>query len=377
MIPKISLIPLRQLAGGDWLSLQVYQFQGTQPGPKVYLQSNLHGAEISGNAVISQLIEFLVGLEASQLRGEIWLVPVCNPVSVATRTHHFATGRYHLADGKDWNRIFWDYEKDAEEIKAFALSQLSLAPETIIQNYRALIRQGLAKQFEKLQAAAGVPYPEFYRVQLQALSWDADYVLDLHSSSNQALDYLYCFHGREESAKAFLLNWGVFMGPGDYDGDAFDEAFFKPWLALERNLAELGKVIQFDIESWTLELGPGMQMNPESVAKGIRGIKNYLAWKKVLQIEGFPLPETASHQIALTPKNQIQRYYAPAGGMIQERVQLGSFVKSGERLYQILSFNKMGELPRVIEVCATQDGIVFDIGTNASVNQWDYVLGTL
>jgi hypothetical protein len=65
----------------------------------------------------------------------------------------------------------------------------------------------------------------------------------------------------------------------EYDGDAFDEAFMKPWLALEKKLAQLGKTIQFD------------------------------------------------------------------GGMIQSRVQLGSVVKAGQRLYQLLIFNKDGEFP--------------------------------
>ncbi|BDA73206.1 hypothetical protein RIVM261_014520 [Rivularia sp. IAM M-261] len=46
------------MAFGDVLSLQVYKFIGAQSGKKVYIQSNLYGAEISGNAVIHQLIEF-------------------------------------------------------------------------------------------------------------------------------------------------------------------------------------------------------------------------------------------------------------------------------------------------------------------------------
>jgi len=31
---------------------------GAKPGKKVYLQANLHGAEIAGNAVVYQLISF-------------------------------------------------------------------------------------------------------------------------------------------------------------------------------------------------------------------------------------------------------------------------------------------------------------------------------
>lgn len=82
MIPTISTIPLLQLASGDRLGLQVYRFQGADPGKKAYIQSNLHGAEISGNEVIHHLIGFLSHLDPSQLVGEIWLVPVCNPLGV-------------------------------------------------------------------------------------------------------------------------------------------------------------------------------------------------------------------------------------------------------------------------------------------------------
>jgi predicted deacylase len=114
MIPTLSTIPLLQLASGDRLALQVYRFRGAKPGKKAYLQSNLHGAEISGNEVIHRAIGFLRELDASQLAGEIWLVPVCNPLGVNQRSHHFSSGRYNIYDGKDWNRIFWDYEKTGE-----------------------------------------------------------------------------------------------------------------------------------------------------------------------------------------------------------------------------------------------------------------------
>ncbi|NEP60254.1 MAG: hypothetical protein F6K31_25175 [Symploca sp. SIO2G7] len=165
----------------------------------------------------------------------------------------------------------------------------------------------------------------------------------------------------------------------EYDGDAFDEAFLKPWLALEKQLAELGKTIKFDVESWTLELGSGMIMNPESVAKGIRGIKNYLAEKGMLKIVGLPVAETASHQTNSVDKSQLRSYFAPVGGMIQSKVELGSQVKEGERLYQLLSFNKNQELPTLIDICAETTGVVFTVSTNHAVNEGEYVLscGTL
>jgi hypothetical protein len=375
MIPTISTIPIQQLASGDHLDIQVYKFISAKPGKKAYLQSNLHGAEIVGNAVIHQLLEFLMTLDDSQLAGEIWLVPVCNPLSTNQRTHFFSTGRFNVHDGKDWNRIFWDYEKECENLEAFAKSQVDFEPDVIRQNYLEKIQFGFRKQLEKIQAPSGLPFSEFYRYQLQSLCLDANYLIDIHSSSNQAIDYLYCFDSREESAKAFLLDYGILMN--EYDGDAFDEAFMKPWLALEKNLAKLGKKIHFDIESWTLELGSGMQMNPESVKKGVLGIKNYLAKKGILEIPNLPVESTDSHSIKLTIKSQIKKYYAAAGGMIQSRVSLGSSIKAGQLLYQLISFNKKGELPLLIDVCAEAEGLVFDVSTNYGVNQGEYVLSVM
>lgn len=159
----------------------------------------------------------------------------------------------------------------------------------------------------------------------------------------------------------------------DYDGDAFDEAFLKPWLALEKSLAKLGRSLQFDIESWTLELGSGRQMQPESVAKGVRGIKNYLAAKGMLDIPGFPLPETTSHHMEFHSKTQIQRYYAPAGGVVKNLVELGTVVKPGQVLYEMLSFGE-GQLPQAIGSQAQDPGLVFDVTTNHSVNQGEYLV---
>ena len=375
MIPTISTIPIQQLASGDRLYIQVYKFIGVKPGKKAYLQSNLHGAEIVGNAVIHQLIEFLIALDDSQLAGEIWLVPVCNPLSTNQRTHAFSTGRFNVHDGKDWNRIFWDYEKKCDDLEYFAKSQVDFEPEVIRKNYLEKIQLAFKKQLEKIQSPSGLPFSERYRYQLQSLCLDANYLIDIHSSSNQAIDYLYCFDSREESAKAFLLDYGILMN--EYDGDAFDEAFMKPWLALEKKLAALGNKIKFDIESWTLELGSGMQMNPKSVKNGVLGIKNYLAQKGVLELPNLPPEGTDSHPIKLTKKNQIKKYYTPTGGMIQTRVSLGSSIKAGQLLYQLIHFNKKEELPLLIDVCAEAEGLVFDVSTNYGVNEGEYVLSVM
>ncbi|MEH2321997.1 MAG: succinylglutamate desuccinylase/aspartoacylase family protein [Nostoc sp.] len=373
MLPIIETIVLRQMASGDRLSLQVYKFIGAQPGKKVYIQSNLHGAEISGNAVIHQLMESLLTIDDTNLTGQIWLVPVCNPMGTNQRSHHFSPGRYCIYEAKDWNRIFWDYEKEADDLVAFTKSQLHIDPKVIRQNYLTIIKQQFAKILEKINSPSAVPYTELFSYKLQNLSLDADYLIDLHSSTNHALDYVYYFRNREDSAKYFLLDFGILLDK--YDGDAFDEAFIKPWLALEACFKESGREIKFDVEAWTLELGSGMQMNPDSVAKGVKGVKNYLAQKGVLQIPESD--ETKTPKMAFASSSNRKKYYAIAGGMIQSRIELGSTVKAGQKLYQILSFNKEGKLPNVIDVYAQQDGLVYDVATNQAVNEGEFVLGVI
>ncbi|WP_019505986.1 succinylglutamate desuccinylase/aspartoacylase family protein [Pleurocapsa sp. PCC 7319] len=371
MIPSISSIDLFKLASGDVLSLQLYKFRGKQPGKKAYIQANLHGAEIVGNAVIQQLIEFLTTLDDSQLQGEIWLVPVCNPLGVNQRSHFFSTGRFNSYDGKNWNRIFWDYEKEAKDLTEFAQTQIDHDPKTIRSNYLAKIKQAWQEELDAINRPSSVPLSRQYRYQLQSLCLDANYVIDIHSSSNQGIDFTFCFKERIISAKYLLLEYGILMN--EYDGDAFDEAFLKPWLALEKELASLGKEIKFDIESWTLELGTGMVMNPTSVARGFAGIKNYLAYKKILSIPE-PIATTA---ITLVPRDKIKSYYAPTGGMIQSRLPLKTKVNVGTQIYQLLSFNKQGQIPEIINICAENNGIVFDISANQCVNQGEYVMDIL
>jgi uncharacterized protein len=375
MLPHISTIELQKLASGDIFSLQVYRFVGRNKGKKAYIQANLHGAEIVGNAVIYQLINWLSDLDDRSLTGEIWLVPVCNPLGINQRSHFFATGRYNHYDGKDWNRIFWDYEKDGEDLSSFARSTCSLPVAKIREKYLNNIHAAWQKQAQKLKQSSGVPFWQQYRYHLQSLCLDANYTIDIHSSSNQSIDYLYCFQGCEDSAKYFLLDRAILMN--EYDGDAFDEAFLKPWLALEKELQKINQEISFDLESWTLELGSGMQINPKSVSKGVAGIKNYLAHHTMINYSSLPSLGKETKKILLTPKSQLKNYYSPTGGMIHQRVALNTQVKAGDFLYQILSFNKQEKIPELVDIFAENDGLIFDVSINQAVNQGEYVLGMM
>lgn len=384
MQPLIDTIPLTSLASGDRLSLQVYKFIGSQPGKKVYIQSNLHGCELAGNAVIYHLLEDLQGLDAGDLQGEIWIVPMCNPMGVNQRSQQFASGRYNPYDGKDWNRIFWDYEKHAQtqgiDLAAFAQQHLQSEVDTIQRDYRQQILAAFQAEGEKLQRPQGAEFNQKYRHALQSLCLDADYVIDLHSSTNEGMVYTYYFRGREASTRLFQLPAAILLD--SYDGDAFDESFMKPWLALELAFEALGRSLRFEIEAYTFELATGMKLDPAAVFLGLRGVKHYLIKKGVVTQELFgemgalepvqPVPE-----MQFVTHEETTRYYAPQGGMVQVGVAIADTVKKGQVLYRLLCFDKQGELPIQREIKAHRDGVVFDIATNRAVNEGEYVLGLL
>lgn len=369
MNPICELINVQTLASGDILQLKTYKFESKKSKKKAYIQANLHGAEIVGNAVIYELLQFFSQLNSDDINGEILLVPMCNPIGINQRNLFFSTGRFSPYDGNNWNRIFWDYSHENVNINNFITDNLNLSKEQIQQNFSEKILTKFADKLKSVNKNRGISFSEHYRNILHSLSLDANYIIDIHSSSVKAIDYLYCFDYRQKSANYFLFDYAILMNK--YDGNAFDEAFLNPWLILEKKFSQAGRNITFDVESWTLELGAGMKVNEESVNQGVKGIINYLAAKNILNLDVI-IP-TKNTQFVL--KNNIKSYYAPQGGIIRKRLSEGTKVTEGDILYQLLSFPKGGEMPIIIEIESADTGIIYDVSTNDTVNQGEYILG--
>ena len=57
---EMEIIPTQTLVSGGTLTVPVHTIIGKNSSPSVYLQTNIHGPEILGSAVLVQLIEHLV-----------------------------------------------------------------------------------------------------------------------------------------------------------------------------------------------------------------------------------------------------------------------------------------------------------------------------
>ena len=84
---KKHVMHVGEMASGAKLTVPVYSFENPQTcshscieknAPNVYIQANMHGAEVQGNAVIFQLLELLKNCD---IQSNITLVPYANPVA--------------------------------------------------------------------------------------------------------------------------------------------------------------------------------------------------------------------------------------------------------------------------------------------------------
>ena len=96
-----SYIAVAQNASGRNLNVPIYRISDGLPGPKVYIQSSIHGAEVQGNVVIYHLLQ---ALKNTKIAGEIVLVPNCNPVGTNIKAGEYTLGRFDPVNGTNWNR---------------------------------------------------------------------------------------------------------------------------------------------------------------------------------------------------------------------------------------------------------------------------------
>jgi uncharacterized protein len=177
---QIKSHPIQTLVSGDMLHITSYSFDGS-PGPRVYLQANLHGPEILGSMILLKLIDHLKTLDT--ICGSITIVPQANPIATMAQVYGQQVGRWNQQTGNNWNRIF--------KIDSKALN---------------------TKSIEGKLAST-----------LMSLASNHDHVLDIHTSGKESVTHLYT---TKESVSSFVsLNPGVsILYSNKHYFNAFDES---------------------------------------------------------------------------------------------------------------------------------------------------------
>ncbi len=206
--------------------LSILRFGASASGPKAAIHAALHADEVPALLVAQCLRERLSELESrGQLRGEVRLVPVANPIGLGQRLLGRHEGRFDLRDGVNFNR---GYRALAESLPETLAAGLGADAEANV----TLVRQALR------EAALAVPaqtLTEHLKRRLLVNAIDCDIVLDLHCD-NEAVVHVYALDVHEPLAAELGARLGaqaVLLAMDSGDGP-FDEACSRPWTLLQQ-----------------------------------------------------------------------------------------------------------------------------------------------
>lgn len=332
-----SYLMVAKNASGRNMNVPVYRFKGSQDGPKVYIQSSIHGAEVQGNVVIYHLLQLLQKLP---ICGEVVLVPNCNPVGTNIKAGEYTLGRFDPVNGTNWNR---GYYFEADLIRHFAdMLDLTTPVSEIKQRFRALIKQRLE---DNLTQPWGMGLAQQLNLKLQQLAFDADYVMDIHNGPVSSR-HIYVPDYARASASLFSIPHVILM-PNTFAG-ALDEATFCQWWTLSELLAQKGRQVDFGVEAFTLEMGSQEVISFDEGAIDAASILAFLQAKGCLQ---QPSPEYAPAQITRLAVKlaDYKTLYTQQGGIVEYLAKPGQQIKQGQPLARVLNVDELDN-PRATEL---------------------------
>ena len=334
-----SIMHVGEMASGAKLTVPVYSFKSElNNAPSVYMQANMHGAEVQGNAVIFQLLELLKNCD---IQANITLVPYANPVACNHKNGEYTLGRFDPITGVNWNRM---YHFDESVIAPFAQKYFDANEQDISAAFKQLLLNEIEEKLD--DHTWGLTTGQRIAYQLQRLAHQADLVLDLHTGPISS-KHLYCPEYAQESASYFDIEHTILI-PNGFDG-AMDEATFCPWWSLQQAFDDLGRNFvmgkgPFAKESFTVELGSQEQIDLDVAKEDAASILAYLQHKGVITCTG-------NEQQEYLPKEMI-RYacylkdykalYSPMGGMVDYLAEFGKPLPAGEPLARILRMDNYG-----------------------------------
>ena len=354
MKPTRTTLKIGELATGQDLELPIFQFKPESiTGPSVYIQANVHGAEVQGNAVIYQLMSLL---ENSELLGRITLVPLANPLGINQKSGEFTLGRFDPITGVNWNREYLDHKVD---LATWYKQHAHLDDEALISHYRALL---IERCHSRLVSDWGVTTGHRQAVSLQRLGHDADIVLDLHTGP-KSCKHLYCPEYDAAAAKLFSIPYTLLI-PNDFGG-AMDESIFCPWWQLSEHLKAQGREFVVPVSAFTLELGSQERIDLEDALVDALGIMAYLSHRGVIGERVAP----AKMQRFGCYLKDYKKYHAPIGGMVEYLAQVGQPLEAGQPLANILRLDHYGSDQVLTPLTLTLDCVPILHFASASVYQ--------
>jgi len=344
LAPGVRVESYRLPSSGDrsFPPIDIIRFGEKGTGPKAYFQTGLHADELPGMLVLTKLkAELLRYAAEGKLKGEIVLVPVCNPIGLSQTEGGYLMGRVERGTDRNFNRGYPDLARLIQEKVSSKLG------DDEAENI-AIIRKAMRKATAKLSADGA--FEAMQRLLIRE-ACDADVVLDIHAD-NEAQLHLYIDAANwpdgqdlaaELDARAILLG-------DESGGEPFDETCGHAWAKLKEIFPE--RPIPQACFSSTVELRSNNAVSHENAERDARALARFLMRRGFINEEPGSLPRLLCEAYPIRAMQQVR---SPSEGVVVYRARLGDRVREGEVLAEIIS-PRTGETENVL---ATTDGIFF------------------
>lgn len=339
--------PLRSPSLGQHTTLSSLHFGASGSGPKVYIQASLHAEELPGMLTAYHLRTLLEAADAAgQIHGHIVLVPMANPVGAGQRLQHKPMGRFELNTGENFNRHYPDF---FTHISAEVLPTLGSDAQANV----ALVRQAMRRYLEQWTTDTELAS---LRRQLLLLSFDADYVLDLHCDCEAVLHF-YCEEAcwPQLAPLAHYLQSRAILLAKNSGSSPFDESLSGVWWRLAEALAASGSAAPLPQAclSTTIELRGEAQVEHGLAAQDAQAIANYLRHIGVLR--DAPAAALPNALCDATPLAGSETLYAPVPGLVVFAAEPGQQLRAGDLVAEVI--DPVAHTAQ--RVCAGVDGLLY------------------
>jgi predicted deacylase len=313
--------------------------------PKAYIQASLHADEIPGMLVAHHLLKLLDQADQkNQIRGEIVVIPVANPIGLSQFMNAKLTGRYELGGGGNFNRNWPDLYSALPETIGHLLTPNA---DRNIQ----IIRQGIQQILDQAK-----PFSEMssLKLTLARLAFDSDFVLDLHCD-DEALMHLFLTPAHWPDATDLAAELGSYASllSADSGGQSFDESLSTPWIKLATDFPNWP--IPAACMAATVEHRGSADVNDELALKDAQGIFRFLQRRQLVAGNPGALPPLLNQATDFTACDIIK---APTGGIVVYRKRLGEPVKKGEVIAEIVDPVAIDSSQARIPVVSVTDGFI-------------------
>ena len=355
---KKTFVQLPSMTPGTHRTISVLSFGKTGARPKVYMQAAIHANEMPGSMALHHLMPLLAEAEKKGLiQGEIILVPTVNPIGQSQLIGNSHAGRYNNLSNENFNRNWIDL---SEGVAEKVWKKIGMDAQANV----AMIRKAALQTLKEMKPANEL---QTLRVEMQKLSTDADYVLDLHCDIYAAL-HLFTAHNdwvkgptgplnNQGAIQALAADLGVeaTMFNDPYPSTlTFSGVNSALWARLQDKFPHAA--IPQACMSVTLEMRSQHDVSDALGQSDAQNLYRWLVRQGVLSGKAAPLKKMKT---APAPISGMDVGYSTGTGFLVFHVKPGAKVKKGQPICDVIDpANPNGPKARTTYKSAT-DGILF------------------